>query len=234
MVESVTVTEEKEKDKLDYRKVALDFLYGTVRGLGWLGLKAFTNLKIEGEENIPMIGKAIITTVTDNILRDMVIIAQLSGRKIHFMVDPKLMKHAVAGPLLKSLGMIRGTTSKEDTEPIDKVFEILNKKKELVAMTPESKRDFDIQVKSMAAIIKFAIAADAPIIPVAISNYRTMLFNIIKTSSGFKMKVGTPLHIEKKLNRDKYRNQRYELAEDIIKIVETLRASSEEEEEEEF
>jgi len=39
---------------------------------------------------------------------------------------------------------------------------------------------------------------------------------------GIKVKVGTPLKVEKRLNWEKYRTERYELAEDIINIIDSL------------
>ncbi len=214
--------EVEEKPRLDKKKLTGDLLYGAVKGLGGLALKAFTNLTIEGEENIPLRGKAILTTISQNAIRDMLIVSQTTGRKVHFMLNPKLMKHQVAGPILKQLGMFRSTLNKDDTEPIDKVFEILNQTGDLVAMTPEAKHEKEIQIKSLAGIIKFAIAADAPIIPLAVFKEKTRLFNMIPIE-GLKVKIGTPLRVEKKLNREKFRDQRYKLAEDIHKMIETLR-----------
>ena len=219
MTEDQVVSE--DPNKLNPKKLAFDALYGAVKGLSGLYFKLVTDLKIEGKENIPIRGKAILTTVAKNIIQDMLIITQVTGRKIHFMLDPKLMKHQIAGPVLKSLGMIRGTESKEDTEPIDKIFEILNEKGDLVGMTPEARHDREIQVKSMAAIIKFAIVASAPIIPIAIYSEETKILNMFK-GKGLIVKIGTPLIVEKRLNREKYRSERYELAEDIIKIIDSL------------
>ena len=219
MAEEQVVSE--DQNKFNPKKLAFDVLYGAVKGLSGLYFNLFTDLKVEGKENIPIRGKAILTTVAKNIIQDILIISQVTGRKIHFMLSPKLMKHQIAGPALKSLGMIRGTESKEDTEPIEKIFEILNEKGDLVGMTPEARHDREIQVKSMAAIIKFAIATSAPIIPIAIYSEETKILNMIK-GKGLVVKVGTPLKIEKRLNREKYRSERYELAEDIIKIIESL------------
>jgi len=219
MVEEQVVSE--ESDKLNPKVIALDVLYGAVKGLSGLFFKALMNLRIEGQENIPIRGKAILTTVAGDIIRDMLIIAQVSGRKIHFMIDPKMMKHQILGPVLKSLGMIRGTESKDDTEPIEKIFDILNNKGDLVGMTPEGKRDREVQIKSMAAIIKFAIATDSPIIPLAIIQDKAKILNMF-TGDAIKVRIGTPLRVEKRLNREKNRAERYELAEDIINIVEKL------------
>ncbi|MHA2008648.1 MAG: lysophospholipid acyltransferase family protein [Promethearchaeota archaeon] len=219
MVEEQVVSE--DPNKLNPKVIATDVLYGAVKGLSGLFFKAFMNLRIEGKENIPMRGKAIVTTVAGDIIRDMLILSQVTGRKIHFMIDPKMMKHQLLGPVLKSLGMIKGTESKEDSKPIEKLFEILNQKGDLVGMTPEGKRDREMQVKQMAAIIKFAITTASPIIPIAISSEKVKILNMFN-GTGIKVTVGTPLHVEKRLNRDKYRNERYELAEDIIRIIEKL------------
>ncbi len=221
MSESMSSEINEKGDKVNPKFIAFDMLYAAVKGLSGLFFKAFMDLKIEGKENIPLRGKAILTTVASNIIRDMLIISQVSGRKIHFMLDPKLMKHQIAGPVLKSLGMIRGTENKEDTEPIDKIFEILNDKGDLVGMTPESRHDRELQIKSMAAIIKFAIVGQAPIIPIAICKEKTKILNMF-SGDGIKVKIGTPLKVEKRLNREKYRAERYELAEDIINIIEKL------------
>ncbi len=197
-------------------------IYGLTKGIAGLGLKTFMDLKIEGKENIPMHGKAILTTISDNAVRDMFVISQLTGRQIHFMLDPKLMKHQVAGPILKTLGMFRSTESKEDKVPIEKVFDYLNNKGDLVAMTPEAKLKYDIQIKAMSAIIKFAVAANAPIIPIAIYTKKGKILDMVNVN-GLVMRIGSPLNVEKKISRDKYRDQRYELAEGIIKIIDSLK-----------
>lgn len=214
--------ETQGKEKIINKDTMFDFLYGAVKGLSGFGLTMFSDLKIEGKNNIPLRGKAILTTISDNALRDMAIISQVSGRRIHFMVHHKLMKHQLYGPVLKSLGMFRSTIDKDDTEPIDKVFHYLNEKGDLVAMTPESKLEPDIQVKAMAGIIKFAVAGEAPIIPLAIYTEKS---KILGTFDGpaLRVKVGTPLKVEKRLTREKYRDQRYELAEDILKIIDSLK-----------
>ena len=221
----MTETQEKKGDifhKIGGKDNFNKMFYGITKGIAGLGLNTFFNLKIEGKHNIPMHNKAIITTISDNVLRDIFIISQLTSRQIHFMLSPKLMKNQVAGPILKTLGMFRSTESKEDKEPIEKVFDYLNNKGDLVAMTPESKLEYDIQIKTMSAIIKFAVAANSPIIPLAIYVTKGKLLNMIDIN-GLVMRVGSPLSVEKRLSRDKFRDQRYELAEGVIKIIDSLK-----------
>jgi len=223
MVESTTKEKEtKGENKLNSKNLMKDILYAAVKGFGGFGLEAFADLKIEGKKNVPIIGKAILTTVSDNAMRDMAIISQVTGRRIHFMVYHKLMKHQLYGPVLKTLGMFRSTLDKDDTVPIDKTFHYLNETGDLVAMTPESKLTPEVQVKAMAGIIKFAVAATAPIIPIAIYTEKAKILNLIDTT-GIRVKVGTPLKVEKRLSRPKYRDERYELAADIIKIIDSLK-----------
>ena len=223
MVESTTKEKEtKGENKLNSKNLMKDILYAAVKGFGGFGLEAFADLKIEGKKNVPIIGKAILTTVSDNAMRDMAIISQVTGRRIHFMVYHKLMKHQLYGPVLKTLGMFRSTLDKDGTVPIDKTFHYLNETGDLVAMTPESKLTPEVQVKAMAGIIKFAVAATAPIIPIAIYTEKAKILNLIDTT-GIRVKVGTPLKVEKRLSRPKYRDERYELAADIIKIIDSLK-----------
>jgi 1-acyl-sn-glycerol-3-phosphate acyltransferase len=229
LVETTQEPETKGKDKIVSKDLMEDILYATVKGFSGFGLTNLTDLKIEGKENIPIRGKAILTTISDNALRDMAIISQVSARRIHFMVHHKLMKHQIYGPVLKTLGMFRSTIDKEDTEPIDMVFKYLNEAGDLVAMTPESRLDPETQVKAMAGIIKFAVAGEAPIIPMAIFTEKARILNLFD-GRGIRVNIGTPLKIEKRLTREKYRDQRYELAGDILKIIDTLKVRPEQEE----
>ncbi len=225
-MEKMTETQqETKKDPFGFiggRENFNKLLYGLTKGMGGLALDAFLDLKIEGKENIPLHDKGILTTISENIYVDMLAITQLTGRQVHFMLDPKLIRHKIAGPVLKTLGMFRSTESKDDQEPIDKVFEFLNEKNDLVAMTPPSKLDEETQVKTMASIIKFAVYGDAPIIPLKVYTKKTKLLNMFGID-GIRINVGTPVKVEKKLTRDKYREKRYELAEGLLKIIDSLK-----------
>ncbi len=223
----IPAEEEEEAQKLDKKALTGDILYGAVKSIGGTILKFTNNLTIEGQDNIPMFGKAILVTISKNVLLDMLIISQLSGRKVHFMVNPKLMKTPVVGPVLKTLGMFRSTLNKEDQEPIEKVFDILNNKGNLVAMTPEARLSDEVQLKSVAAIIKFAVAADAPIIPLAIFSETKTLLNVIPITR-LKVRIGKPISMDKKLNRDKFRPERYKTAEEIIRIIYKLQVDEKE------
>ncbi|MBN1803181.1 MAG: hypothetical protein JW891_16845 [Candidatus Lokiarchaeota archaeon] len=222
MSKSSVISEASEEKKSDGRmEVAKDLFYAAFKTMSRFGLKAITNLEIEGNENVPLRSKGILLTISDSSTRDMFVISQVSARKIHFMVSPKMMKHQIAGPLLQALGMFRSTTSKDDTEPIENYFKYLGEG-DLIAMTPESRFDRDVQIKSVAGIVKFAAMGKAPIIPLAVCKTKTKLFDVISVD-GLKVRVGAPIECDKKLSREKFRAKRYELAEDIVNIVDTLK-----------
>ena len=67
---ATTIFQEEEKPKLNKKELQSDILYNVAKGLGGAVLKALTNLRIEGEENIPLIGKGILTTISKNAIRD--------------------------------------------------------------------------------------------------------------------------------------------------------------------
>jgi len=69
MSESEIPEIKEEGDKLNPKVIAFDMLYGAVKGLSGLFFKAFMDLKIEGQENIPLRGKAILTSITPNIIQ---------------------------------------------------------------------------------------------------------------------------------------------------------------------
>ncbi len=100
---SRSTTLSNEPRKFNTKKLAADLFYSAIKGASGFIFKAFMNLKIEGKENIPIRGKAILTTISKNVIRDMLIISQATGRKVHFMLNPKLMKHQVAGPVLNGI-----------------------------------------------------------------------------------------------------------------------------------
>lgn len=215
-----------KSSKFSAKGLVGDLLYNTVKNLGGAALKLVNNLEIVGRDNVPHVGKAILTTISADPMRDMLAISQVSGRKIHFMVDPKLMAQPIAGPLLKTVGMFRSTTSKDDMEPINNVFEILNEKGDLVAMTPEERLGREIHVKSMASIIKFAVSTGATLVPLGIATTHKKLLGLFLVPR-LKVLVGEPIALDKKITRGRNRDKRYAKAAEIVDAIMVLRQGPE-------
>ena len=64
MAQNVAISEDEEKPRLNKKQLQEDALYGLAKGIGGTVLKNFAGLKLEGEENIPYRGKAILTTIS--------------------------------------------------------------------------------------------------------------------------------------------------------------------------
>ncbi|MHA1731107.1 MAG: hypothetical protein ACTSU5_04155, partial [Promethearchaeota archaeon] len=96
-------------------------------------------------------------------------------------------------------------------------------------MTPEARLGREIVVKSVAAILKFAVATKAPIVPLAIGvNYEKILGLIPRET--ISVRVGEPIEIPRKFQRDKFREDRYRKAEEIVDLIEELRTAPPDEE----
>ncbi len=64
---------------------------------------------------------------------------------------------------------------------------------------------------------------------ITITSQSTKILNLVKVD-GLKVKIGTPLQVEKRLTREKYCAERYKLAERIINIKDSFGQRSEIEE----
>ena len=203
-----------------------EMFYSSVKVLAGLGINNILNFKVEGKENIPIVGKAILVTIADNIIADMAVIMHLAERPVHFMLSPKLFETPILSSVLDGLGMYRSTRDKEDMEPVEKTLHYLNEESALVAMTPEAKLEPEIQVKTLASIIKFAIAGSAPIIPIAIKGTKSLGWK-----KPLSVKVGSPIAIPPDLNREKKRDERYAKAKEIVDLINSMKESLVQEEE---
>jgi len=206
--------------KVSFLEKADEMFYSGVKAIAGLGIQNILSYKVEGKENIPIMGKAILLTIADNVIADIAAIMNLSERPVHFMVSAKMFETPVLGSVLDGLGMYRSTTNKDDLEPVQKTLHYLNEEAALVAMTPEAKLDPELQIKTVASIMKFAIVAKAPIIPVAISGTKSL---------GWKkqllVKVGAPIPIPNELNRGKKKDERYAKAKEIVDTILSMKDS---------
>src|SRR5271157_936260 len=195
-----------------------DMFYNSVKVAAGLGIQNILKFTVDGKENIPVVGKAILLTIADNPIADMAVIIQLSGRQIHFMMSPKLFKTPGLHTVLDSLGMYRSTKDKDDQEPVERTMHYLNVEGALVAMTPEEKLEPDVQVKTVASILKFAIAAKAPIVPIALHGTKSLGWK-----KSLKVKCPAPIEIPSQLQREKKRDERYAKAKEIVDLIHEMK-----------
>ncbi len=202
-----------------------EMFYSGVKTVAGLGIQNILDYKVDGKDNIPIVGKAILVTIADNVIADMAVVMQLTDRPVHFMMSPKLFETPVLSSVLDGLGMYRSTKDRDDMEPVTKTMHYLNEEAALVAMTPEAKAEPEVQVKTLASIIKFAIAGSAPIIPIAIKGTKSLGWK-----KPLSVKVGVPIPIPADLNREKKRDERYAKAKEIVDLINSMKDSLAQEE----
>lgn len=212
--------------KLPMLEKADEMFYSGVKVIAGLGIQNILEYKVDGKDNIPIVGKAILVTIADNVIADMAVVMHLSERPVHFMMSPKIFETPVLSSVLDGLGMYRSTKDKDDMEPVEKTMHYLNEEAALVAMTPEAKLEPEMQVKTLASIIKFAIAGNAPIIPIAIKGTKSLGWK-----KPLSVKVGAPIPIPADLNREKKRDERYAKAKEIVDLINSMKDSLAHEEE---
>ncbi|MHA1791516.1 MAG: lysophospholipid acyltransferase family protein [Promethearchaeota archaeon] len=198
-------------DEKKFLELADEITYLSLRKVVDILKNTFIPMNIEGEENVPVFKPAILTSIADEPI-DMFLGTALTPRKIHFMFPAKFFETPGLKHLLDSIGAFRGTKSKDDLEPIQKVMEFINKKKELVAMVPVDDGERDKLVKQVAGIIKFAAGLPTQIIPYASSSIKHY-----SLGKHINFIVAKPIDVKKNISRD----ERYKLAEEIVsKIME--------------
>lgn len=144
-------------------------LYSVVKNFCKLLYNTLFRIEIEGEENIPSSGAAIICPnhISNH---DAVLVTITIKRKLAFLGKEELFRFKPFGAVLKKLGAIPVNRGTGDIGAVRKAIEVLKEDK-LMIIFPEGTRNKSdallLEFKSGASLI--AYKAQCPIIPCAIS-----------------------------------------------------------------
>jgi 1-acyl-sn-glycerol-3-phosphate acyltransferase len=167
---------------LAYRVVAL----GVIAPVG----RALLQPRLIGLERIPRTGGAVVAFNHDSYL-DALLVAQVTRRHLRVMGKVELFRVPVVGRLLLSGGMFPVDRGRGDRAALDTAVELC-RAGELVAMFPEGTLNPGPhlgRIRSGAA--RIALAADVPIVPVAIGGH-----HLLRRRQAF-IHVGRPLAPER-------------------------------------
>lgn len=151
--------------------------YWIIRGFCRLILFVVYRIKVQGSENIPATGKAIICANHKSYL-DPAILACGIKRKIYFMAKAELFSLPVLGKIIKWSGAFPVKRGKADIHSIKSALDLLEAEN-LVGIFPEGGRvrgEKQLKVKPGAALL--ALKSGAPIIPAAITGKSTLFSRI--------------------------------------------------------
>jgi 1-acyl-sn-glycerol-3-phosphate acyltransferase len=158
----------------------------------------FYRWRIEGRENVPESGGAIIAPNHVSFF-DPMLAGSAIKRPMHFMAKKELLDAPVLGWLVKQTNAFPVKRDYYDVKAVKNVFSLLEKG-HLVLIFPEGKRSKDGKIgKAKAGIGMIACNAQVPLIPVKLENTNLML-----KFKQVKIKFGKPIYPPKKFVKDDY------------------------------
>lgn len=177
---------------------------------------------IQGKENIPAEGQAIVCSNHFNLL-DPVFIGTCLPRQINYMAKEELFSNKLFGNILRKLGVFPVKRGSADISAIKAALKLLKENK-ILGIFPEgtrSKTGEMLEAKPGLAMI--AIKSQSPIIPVAIvGNY--------KLFSKIHIIIDRPIELSeyygKKLSIEEYQSLSQGVLDHIQKLIHEQKANA--------
>ncbi|OGZ27200.1 MAG: hypothetical protein A2365_00845 [Candidatus Nealsonbacteria bacterium RIFOXYB1_FULL_40_15] len=189
---------DKEVVPLAYRETgAVKIGYPVLRGLLGPLVKGIWIEEIEGLENIPKEGPAIIASNHQSYF-DFLCFTAVCPRKVHYLAAEKFYKSNMWRPIMNLTGQIKVERESHDkTGVYEAVYSALNQGM-LIGIFPEGTRSGDGEIqKPFTGVAKFALTANVPILPVGIiGTYDIMSRNNKRPNfrAKAKIKIGEPMY----------------------------------------
>lgn len=186
-----------------------------LKGLFWLMSVIVYRIKINGKENIPEDGAALICPNHVHAL-DAVLVVVHAKRRINVLAKEELFEHRALRWLAKIFGVYPVKQNSADLSAIKTSLKIL-KNKELLLIFPEGTRNGlarGVPVKNGPMTI--AIKAGVPIVPVGIKGN-------FKTFSKVTINIGKPIYYDEYKDKINDKEVVSKLTEDLIKEIVRLR-----------
>lgn len=159
-------------------------------------VRLFTDLVVEGRENIPEDGPAIfIANHTSNL--DPPIVASITGRIPGFLAKSELFKARPLAMFLKAYGAHPLNRDSNDVGAIRWAARRLRQPKGTLILFPEGTRDKNGSGmrKGLPGVTQIALMAGAPIIPVGITGAEGLqnFFKVFVPRARLRIKIGKPI-----------------------------------------
>ena len=131
------------------REVAIIAFYNIIRFLANVIFKIFFRIDIEGQENTPTKGRAVLCSNHTNIL-DPIILAIAVPRPISFMAKKELFENKILGKLINWLGAFPVDRKGSDISAIRSSLKVLNEEK-ILGIFPEGTRVKEMNLENAKA-----------------------------------------------------------------------------------
>jgi 1-acyl-sn-glycerol-3-phosphate acyltransferase len=176
----------------------LKFILGPISKLIWVK-------RIDGLINIPKSGPVIIAANHQSYF-DFLLLVAVCPRRIYFLAGEVFFKKWWWRPLVKWTGQIRVNRDQKDkSASVNKAIDVL-KNEQVLGIFPEGTRSKDGQLqKAYGGVVKLALKANAPIIPVGISGTYQIMSRHMNSPKFFKIasfKFGEPIVLKESGSND--------------------------------
>ncbi len=143
-------------------------LYAVIRAILAFLLRTLWRLEVEGLENLPKHGAAILAPNHRSLI-DHFVVAALTRRQVWFMGKAELFKNKYADKLLTALGAFPVKRGKPDRASLQRCLGLLSDG-QLVGIYPEGTRRPDSRFEEVEEGFAYiAVRSGAPIVPIALS-----------------------------------------------------------------
>lgn len=150
------------------------FWYSILRGFAIAVFKVFFAVRIEGKENIPYRGGAILASNHLSYL-DPIVLGIFVPRRVNFMAKEELFENFFFRWIIVKLGAFPIRRERMDRTTYKKILKLLQKR-EIVVLFPEGTRSVDETIGPLhAGIARIALKADVPLIPIIIRGTEKVL-----------------------------------------------------------
>ncbi|HEX8733217.1 MAG TPA: (d)CMP kinase [Ktedonobacterales bacterium] len=149
------------------------WLYEIIRTLASLLFPLLFKLRVEGLENVPASGAAMLAS-NHVAWIDIPLLAYPIKRTTHYMAKVELFRAPLIGWVIGMTGNFPVRRGEGDRESLRLANNLLTTG-ELVAIFPEGHRTGGALIRGLPGVALIALRANAPIVPVAISNSQQVL-----------------------------------------------------------
>lgn len=194
--------------------------YRIVRGLLKFFMFFMFRIRVEGKENVPRDGSAMLV-VNHKSNWDPILVAIASPRKLRFMAKSELFKNKLFSFVLTALGVFPVHRGKGDIGAIKSALSIL-KNNEFMLIFPEGGRVLDERTsEAKPGAVMLAVKSKSPIVPAYISGrYRWF--------SKLTIRFGTPVTYEKYYDEKLVVDQLQALSKDLLKTMRSYKLETKE------
>lgn len=192
--------------------------YGIVKALLRFIMLFVFRIKINGRENVPLEGGAIIAS-NHKSYWDPVMLALASPRKLSFMAKSELFKNKFFAKLITDLGAFPVHRGKGDLGAVKAALTIL-KGEGVMVIFPEGTRDRDDSVtEAKPGAVMLAIKSKIPIVPAYISGKYHWFSKVTVT-------FGKPVYYEDFYEKKAVVSELQDLSNDLLKTMRSYKIES--------